>query len=32
VARCYHGYARSEVKERIAVDILNQSAQAAPRN
>ena len=29
VAGCHHGYPRSEVKERIAIHILNQGAQAA---
>jgi hypothetical protein len=29
---CHHGYAGREVKEGIAVDVLNQSAEAASRN
>ena len=32
VTGCHHGYSRIEVKKGIAVDILNQSAQAAPCN
>lgn len=32
MAGCDHGYARIEVKKRVAVDVLNHGAQAASRN